>query len=115
MGEGVWFEADVPSGLGQEGLSPVRRRGVKAMGAVRESSAERRWTQRLGQEQQDSYRRRSLVEPGVGSLTGLGGSACRERRLERARRAGWGRLLLGNVALVFLFGSLLSQRLMCPA
>jgi hypothetical protein len=42
------------------------------------------------------------VESWIGSIKGLCGSYCRERGLEMALRAVWGRLLLWNLGLVLL-------------
>jgi len=61
-------------------------RGVK--------SQEGQWAQRPWQEHRDIDRRRYLVEPWLGSLKGLYGSCCRERGLEMALGAVWGRLPL---------------------
>jgi hypothetical protein len=107
-GEGLWFVADALYGMGREVLSQVRRLGWRAVVAVREGvwrgvkSEERQWAQRLWQEHRDIYRRRYLVESWIGSIKGLCGSYCRERSLEMALRAVWGRLLLWNLGLVLL-------------
>jgi hypothetical protein len=63
---------------------------------------ERQWAQRPWQEQRDIYRRRYLVESWLDSIKGLCGSYCRERGLEMALEAMWGRLLLWNLNLVLL-------------
>lgn len=65
-------------------------------------SQERQWAQRLWQEHRDIYWCRYLVESWIGSLKGLCGSYCRERGLEMALRAVWGRLPLWNLGLVLL-------------
>ncbi len=116
-GDDLWFVADALYGLGRGLVSQVRRLGWRAVVAVREGvwrgvkSQERQWAQRLWQEQRDIYRRRYLVKSWIGSLKGLCGSYCRERSLEMALRAVWGRLLLCDLGLVLLFGLLLSHYL----
>lgn len=108
-GEGVWFVADALYGMGKGLLGLVRSLGWQAVVAVREgvwrgvSSEERQWARKLWQEHRDIYRRRYLVESWIGSVKALCGSYCRERGLEMALRAVWGRLLTWNLALVFLF------------
>jgi hypothetical protein len=62
----------------------------------------RQWAQRPWQKHRDIYRRRYLVESWFGSIKGLWGSYCRERGLEMALGAVWGRLLLWNLGLVLL-------------
>jgi hypothetical protein len=94
--------------MGREVLSQVRRLGWRAVVAVGEGvwrgvkREERQWAQRPWQEQRDIYRRRYLVESWLGSIKGLCGSYCRERGLEMALGAVWGRLLLWNLGLVLL-------------
>ena len=62
----------------------------------------RQWAQRPWQEQRDIYRRRYLVEWWLGPVKTLWGSYCRERGLEMALGAVWGRLLTWNLGLVLL-------------
>jgi hypothetical protein len=97
-GEDLGFVANALYGMGKEVLAQVRRlewRGVR--------DEERQWAQRLWQEHREIYRCRYLVESWIGSVKEVCRGYCRERSLKMAVRAVWGRLLLWNLALVFLF------------